>query len=263
VKILEKLRDPIWQFQGVVGTVLGIIIAIAIALEAPLWVPVSLGALTVVIVALPLLPFPAIKERVRKLVSITKRFCKSLAPKLLLLLLCFVALEIAILYAYADWKIVVLSLAFLLLVILLVRLLTRYYLASKQKNLVEGQPTFSPVPLSGIGTHYFQALYVDPPFGNVKLGEVEFQLQSKSVAFTTNDIRSYIHRNNGTIEVDLHLQIPIRFVKSVHILINSSNSKSIYAYREIGAIELVFTGLPKLTTKLVLALGLTSTLIIA
>jgi hypothetical protein len=232
---------------------LALLVAILLVLNddpkitVPLYIFIVPGILGIVIIIIPFIPFPAVRHRIERLVFATKRLFESLAGKLILLLVCFVTLEITILYVYADWRIVILSLAFLILTILCCRLLAKYTFSLRK----ETQPKFSPIPLSDIGNSYFGGFYIDPPLGNITLGGAEFQLESKSLVFDTDGpLHYFLPRRDGSIEVEINLREPIRFVKSVHLLVNSSNSKSLYAGKKIGEIELVFKDSPKVTTEL-------------
>ena len=108
-----------------------------------------------------------------------------------------------------------------------------------------------PIPV-GLGNQYFGRYYIDPPVGNnVKLEGVEFQLSPRSFVFDTNEgIHLYFPREDGSREINLKLEEPVRFVKSVYVLINSGNSKGFYKSRTVGAIELIFKDAPPVNTAL-------------
>jgi len=166
-------------------------------------------------------------------------------------------LEVTILYVYADWKIVALSLAHLVIAGFGCRLLAKQHHALKNKKS-ESQSRFIPVPIPpGVGNKYFGKFYIDSPSGDVLLGGVEFQLQPKSLVFdTSGQIRQYSPRDDGCKEVRFVLSEPAKSIKSVHFLINSSNSKSFYRSEKVGEIKLIFKDAPPITTELILGKNL-------
>lgn len=113
---------------------------------------------------------------------------------------------------------------------------------------------FLPIPLpAGIGNFYLKNRYIDPPNGDVVLGGAQFQLKQDSLIFDTNEqIRYYLPLDNGGKEIDFQLPKSVNRVKSVHFLINSGNSKIVYANNNIGKIRLVFKEAPPLDVELVL-----------
>ncbi len=113
---------------------------------------------------------------------------------------------------------------------------------------------FLPIPLfPGIGNSYMTDNYLDPPLGDVVLEGVKFRLEPKSFIFdTSKQIRYYLPRPDGSKEVELQLREPVDHVKSVYFLINSGNSKRVFASEKVGEIILLFKGAPPLVTELIL-----------
>ncbi len=103
----------------------------------------------------------------------------------------------------------------------------------------------------GIGNSYFKDRYLDLPSGDIILDKAEFHLQPDSLIFDTNaHISSYLPRADGGKEIELRIEKPISNIVSANFLINSGNSKIIYASDKIGEIILVFKDAPPITTDL-------------
>jgi len=128
------------------------------------------------------------------------------------------------------------------------RLITKWHLST------EGKTKFLPISLfPGVGNSYLKSRYIAPPFGDVVLGNARFRLESDSLIFDTDEqIRYYLPRSDGGKEIDFQLPEPQNQVKSAYFLINSGNSKSIYAHKGIGEIRLVFKDAPPIVVELVL-----------
>ena len=96
-------------------------------------------------------------------------------------------------------------------------------------------------------------MLVLPP-GTSFLGKARFRLESDALIFDTNEQIRYLHdcATDGGKEVDLPLPHPQNQVKSAYFLINSRNSKGIYAHQGIGEIRLVFEDAPPIVVELVL-----------
>ena len=114
--------------------------------------------------------------------------------------------------------------------------------------------TFNPISLvPGIGNSYLGRLYLNPPTGDIQLDGVQFHLSPDSLIFDTNEQpRYYLTRQDGGKEIEIQLNEPIANVKKVHFLINSGNSKSVYAGRKIGEISLRFGNVHPFTIDLIL-----------
>ncbi len=113
---------------------------------------------------------------------------------------------------------------------------------------------FTPIPLfPGIGNAYLHDLFLNPPIGDVQLNSIPFQIPPGALFFDTNaQIRYYFPQADGSKVVDLRPSIPIANIKKVHFLINSGNSKRVYANQKIGEIRLLFNNIHPMSTDLVL-----------
>lgn len=160
-----------------------------------------------------------------------------------------VVLGMVIFRIYPDWRIVAFS-----LVCYAVGLLS--WRISKHRPIVstETKTKFLPISLfPGVGNSYFKSYYIAPPSGNVFLGNAQFRLEPDSLIFDTNgQIHYFLPRSGGGKEIDLRLPQPQNQVKSVYFLINSGNSRSIYAHKDIGEIRLVFKDAPPIVVDLIL-----------
>ena len=106
--------------------------------------------------------------------------------------------------------------------------------------------------IPGIGNSYLKTRYIAPPSGVVFLGKAQFRLEPDAFIFDTSKQMTYLPRNDGGKEIDFRLRKPQNQVRSAYFLINSSNSKSVYAHQAIGKIKLVFRHAPPIVVKLVL-----------
>jgi hypothetical protein len=126
----------------------------------------------------------------------------------------------------------------------------------KQRQATKsGIPTLlTPVPLvPGIGNAYLSNLYLTPPTGKVHLDSITFQIPTDSLIFDTNaQIRYYLPEADGSKEIDLPLSMVVSNVRKVHFLINSGNSKNVYANQKIGEIRLLFGNIHPISTDLIL-----------
>jgi len=119
----------------------------------------------------------------------------------------------------------------------------------------DGSPsTFNPISLvPGIGNSNLGRLYLNPPTGDIQLDSVQFHLSPDSLIFDTyGQISYYLPRQDGGKEIEIQLTEPIANVKKVHFLINSGNSKSVYAALKIGEISLRFGNVHPLSIDLIL-----------
>ena len=130
----------------------------------------------------------------------------------------------------------------------------KFSLLRKWGGANKNRAVFLPIPLRpGIGNTYLKYRYIDPPTGDVVLNGVRFLLAPDMLIFdTSGQISSYLPRNDGGKEVDFRLPEPAIGVKSVYLLINSGNSKNIYANETIGKIRLIFKDAPPIVVELVL-----------
>jgi hypothetical protein len=116
-------------------------------------------------------------------------------------------------------------------------------------------PAFTPIALlPGIGNAYLRNLYINLPEGNdVKLDGVPFLISRNTLYFDTNEqLRYYLPLEDGGREVEMRLPKPVANVKKVHALINSGNSKNVYANQKIGEIRLLFSNIHPISTDLIL-----------
>jgi hypothetical protein len=170
--------------------------------------------------------------------------------------LCLITLLTVIAFRfYVDWKLVVFSLASYIIGLLsLVLFNSRQNQFEKKKTMDTIATKFLPIPLSpGFGNSYLKSRYINPPTGDVVLGEAQFRLEKDTLIFDTNEqIRYYLSPDDGGKQVMFQILQPVNRVKSVYLLINSGNSKNIYANRSIGKISLVFKEAPQIDVELVL-----------
>ena len=154
---------------------------------------------------------------------------------------------------YGDWKLVAFPFASYI-----IGLLSWVLFNSHQKLFEKKQakgaikPKFIPIPISGdLGNSYLKSRYINPPIGEVVLGGAQFRLEKDSLIFDTNEhIRYYLPLDDGGKQVDFQLSKSLNGVKSVYLLINSGNSKNIYANSIIGRIRLVFKEAPPIDVEL-------------
>lgn len=130
----------------------------------------------------------------------------------------------------------------------------KFSILRKRGRANENRAVFLPIPLRpGIGNTYLKDRYINPPTGDVVLNGVRFLLEPDMLIFdTSKPISSYTPRNDGGKEVDFRLPEPASGVKSVHLLINSGNSKNVYANESIGKIRLIFRDAPPIVVEIVL-----------
>ena len=165
-----------------------------------------------------------------------------------------VVLWAVVLRIYADWRILVFSLICYVVGLLSWRRSINYPILFGRSKRIKGESEYVPISLvPGIGNSYLRTHYVAPPSGDVFLGKARFRLESNVLIFDTNEqIRYFTTHNNGEKEVDFQLPKPQNQVKSVYFLINSRNSKGIYAHQGIGEIRLVFEDAPPIVVELIL-----------
>lgn len=127
-------------------------------------------------------------------------------------------------------------------------------LPRKSNKSIGSKTTFLPISLSPrTGNSYLQDRYISPPSGDVVLGGAQFRLKHDSLIFDTNErIRYYLPLDYDGKQVEFQLPESVNKIKSVHFLINSGNSKIIYANRSIGKISLVFKEASPIDVELVL-----------
>ena len=168
--------------------------------------------------------------------------------------LCTVILLTAIAFRlYGDWKLVVFSFVSYVIGLLSWELFnSRQKLFAEKKAIDTTTPKFLPIPLSaGLGNSYLKNRYINPPIGDVVLGGAQFMLEKDSLIFDTNEqIRNYLPLEYGGKQVEFQLSKSVNRVKSVYLLINSGNSKNIYANKSIGKIRLVFKEAPSIDVEL-------------
>ena len=196
-----------------------------------------------------------VKKWFNRLPNVIRQGAKWLVEKWYLVLpLCVVVLLSAIAFRqYGDWKLVAFSFTSYI-----IGLLSWVFFNSRQKLFEKKQttgaitPKFLPIPISaGFGNSYLKSRYINPPIGDVVLGGAQFRLEKDSLIFDTNEhIRYYLPLDDGGKQVDFQLSKSVNRVKSVYLLINSGNSKNIYANRSIGRIRLVFKEAPPLDVEL-------------
>ena len=119
---------------------------------------------------------------------------------------------------------------------------------------IDIKTTFFPISLSpGIGNSYLKDRYISPPSGDVFLGGAQFLLKKDCLIFdTSKPIRYYLPLDNDGKLVEFQLSEMTNKIKSVYLLINSGNSKIIYANRSLGKISLVFKEAPQIDVELLL-----------
>jgi len=156
---------------------------------------------------------------------------------------------------YADWKIVAFTFMCYIIGLLSWGLSNRHQkLRGRNRAINSIKAKFLTIPMpAGIGNSYLKDRYIAPPFVDVVLGGAQFQFKADSLIFDTNEHNPYYRpRNDGGKEIDFQLPKPENQVKSVYFLINSGNSKSIYANEVIGEIRLLFKDAPPIVVELVL-----------
>lgn len=165
-----------------------------------------------------------------------------------------VILGVVILRIYSDWRILAFSFICYVVGLLSWGLYIRRPISFSRSKSTESKTKFLPISLfPGIGNSYFKSRYIAPPSGDVFLGNARFRLETDALIFDTNEqIRDYSPRNDGGKEIDFQLPKPQNQIKSCYFLINSGNSKSIYAHQGIGEIRLVFKDAPPIVVELVL-----------
>jgi len=155
---------------------------------------------------------------------------------------------------YADWRILAFSLVCYAVGLLSWGLSIGRPISFGRSKSTESKTKYLPISLiPGIGNSYLKSRYIAPPSGDVFLGKAQFRLEPDALIFDTNEqIRYYTPRDDGGKEIDFQLPKPQNQVKSAYFLINSGNSKSIYAHQDIGEIMLVFKDAPPIVVELVL-----------
>lgn len=191
------------------------------------------------------------KKWLNRLLNTIMRTLKWLIAKWRFILLYSVVVVwgAVVFHIYADWKILAFSLVFYA-----VGFLSWGLSIGRPISFGRSKTKYLPIPLvPGIGNSHLKSRYIAPPAGDALLGKARFLLESKDLIFDTNEqIRYYTPRNDGGKEIDLQLPKPQNQVKSAYFLINSGNSKSIYAHQSIGEIRLVFKDAPPIIVELVL-----------
>lgn len=187
-----------------------------------------------------------------KMVSTTKWLIAKW--RLIVLHSFIVVLGVVFFRIYADWRILTFSLLCYVVGLLSWGLTIGRPISFRKSKSTESKTKYLPIPLiPGVGNSYLKSRYVAPPSGDVFLGKAQFRLESNTLIFDTNEqIRYYIQRNDGGKDIDFKLPKPQNQVKSAFFLINSSNSKSIYAQQDVGEIKLVFKDAPPIVIELVL-----------
>jgi hypothetical protein len=151
---------------------------------------------------------------------------------------------------FSDWRITLMSAASFLIGLFVKDLFYGKWFSRKSasyKHLA--------IP-PGSGNAYFKGRYIDPPSGNVKLGDAEFVLDPISLIIDTGEgFRYYETSDDGFNEISLDLPEPVNKVTSVYLLINSGNSNVVYQGAKIGRIELIFRNAPPIKVDLVLGVN--------
>jgi hypothetical protein len=155
---------------------------------------------------------------------------------------------------YADWRILAFSFVCYVVGLLSWGLSIGRPISFGRSKSTGSKTKYLPIPLiPGIGNSYLKSRYIAPPSGDVFLGKAQFRLEPDALIFDTNEhIRYYMPRKDSGKEIDFQLPKPQNQVKSAYFLINSGNSKSIYAHQDIGEIRLVFKDAPPIVVELVL-----------
>ncbi len=156
--------------------------------------------------------------------------------------------------ARRDLSLAVLSLINLLFGILLFPLFSTDNRNLGKRLLSSRSEKIIPISIPpGVANARMRNRYLDLPVGKVQFGSVEFMIEEDQPIFDTGEqIRSSILRRDGSKEVEVVLQTPLSAVRSVHFLINSGNSKAMYASEKVGEIILDFLDAPPIVTNLVL-----------
>lgn len=165
-----------------------------------------------------------------------------------------VILGIVVFRIYEDWRIPVFSIVCYVVGLLTWGLSIGRPLSFGMSKSTASKTEYLPISLvPGVGNSYLKGRYIAPPSGDVFLGKAQFRLEADALVFDTNEhIRHYTPRNDGSKEIDFQLPKQQDRVKAVYFLINSGNSKSLYAHQEIGGIRLVFKDAPPIVVGLVL-----------
>ncbi len=149
----------------------------------------------------------------------------------------------------------------MLLVALAIVVIQRYLtsrsnlrLSRNSKSETPLEKRFLAVALSpGVGNARLQDRYILPPSGSVLLARTEFQLDVQSLIFDTSaHIREFLPLDTDGKRVELRIPKPINGITAAHFLLNSGNSKMIYARSIIGSISLIFRDAPPVEVELVL-----------
>jgi len=125
---------------------------------------------------------------------------------------------------------------------------------SKNTDVSNDKSKFVQVSLSaGVGNAYLRDRFLDSPNSKDFSGSVKFELQADSLYFDSNkQIRYFVPRPDGSKEVTIALPQPVNHVTAAYFLINSGNSKPIYAGEKVGEIILSFQDAPPHVIELVL-----------
>jgi hypothetical protein len=177
--------------------------------------------------------------------------------RIILIIFLLFTLEVSLFYFYSDWKIVIFSLIYLTIIILIYSVMVKRPILSRTRN-ENNLSKFLPIRIPpSVGNKQMDNLYLDYPTGKIILGEVEFLLEPKSLVFdTSSHIRYLSIRDDGCKVINFSLYEPVKSVISVHVLLNSGNSKSFYTSEKIGEINLQFKDAPPITTNLILGKNL-------
>lgn len=193
------------------------------------------------------------KQWFNRLLNTIMRALKWLIAKWHFILLHSLVVVLAVVFRIcADWRILVFSLVCYVVGLLSWRLSIGRPISFGRSKSIESK--YLPISLaSGIGNSYLKSRYVAPPSGDIFVGKAQFRLEPDSLIFDTNgQLHSFLPRRDGGKEIDLQLPKPQNQIKSAYFLINSENSRSIYAHQGIGEIKLVFKDAPPIIVELVL-----------
>lgn len=139
--------------------------------------------------------------------------------------------------------------------------LAGWWLSNKKKTRKNDEESgsdsttyFQPIQITpSLGNSYLKERYIDPPLGSFSVGGVQFDLGQNPLVFDTHKhIRSYHPLKDDGKQIDFQLPNPVNNIKSIHFLINSGNSQTIFRNICMGQIKLVFKDAPPIDEPLCL-----------
>ena len=187
---------------------------------------------------------------------LAKKFRWALGQWKVILLLSTIALvDIVLAQTFGILLLVFIAIANLFCGAITLKLLSPSGTVSKMESAYRGSNAyFVPLPIRpGIGNGLIRNRYLGFPTGSVELAGKQFEFSDDPLFFDTNGLLRYSRtRDDGSIEVDFHLDEAIPNVKNVHVLINSGNSRQAYYSQAIGGIMLLFIDVPPITVDFIL-----------